>query len=134
MDPNATLAECRSIAARLMTRVVSEAERLADGYRLAELTEALDNWLVASGFLPDAWNHCCPDCGQTVTGPHSHVSERPHQRPGYAAGPFSAREADSYLLSAETHGSRPGYVPAPPGGLDVGTVSYVRGASVGFRA
>lgn len=105
MDPNATLAECRSIAARLTMRVISESERLADGYRLAELMEALDNWLTASGFLPDAWDHCCPDCGQTVVGLHSHLSDRP--------GPY---------LTGEHH-QRPGYVAVSPGGTSNGTWS-----------
>lgn len=49
MDPNANLAEQRRLFSSLdkWTR--------ADLERLAELAEALDEWISAGGFLPDAW-------------------------------------------------------------------------------
>jgi hypothetical protein len=60
MDPNATLKELRTLAARILSDDVfdddvapSEAE--ARALRLAELVEALDQWLTRSGFLPAAW-------------------------------------------------------------------------------
>jgi hypothetical protein len=58
MDPNANLAEQRRIAERLiMNQIGREQERLHDAARLAELVEALDEWITNGGFLPDAWRH-----------------------------------------------------------------------------
>lgn len=52
MDPNANLAEQRQLLRKYRTR-----NRLTAGEaaRLAELTDALDEWLSNGGFLPDAW-------------------------------------------------------------------------------
>lgn len=49
MDPNATLAELRRIAQRNL-------ENEGDLGRMAELFEALDNWILNGGFLPNNWN------------------------------------------------------------------------------
>jgi hypothetical protein len=55
MNPNETLAEIRElllnggIGGRDLVRSYDSADRLA------ELIEALDNWISRSGFLPDAW-------------------------------------------------------------------------------
>ena len=66
MDPNANLAEQREIGARLLVALDNIADNgdeyqlisravLADMYRFSELVEALDEWIVGGGFLPDAW-------------------------------------------------------------------------------
>lgn len=56
MDPNENLRQQRALAARLIEaaengREVSEDDVL----ELSELVVALDNWLAAGGFPPDAW-------------------------------------------------------------------------------
>jgi hypothetical protein len=72
MDPNATLAKVRRLSARLRDRNAfvepgtSTTDMLLAGRRLAELIQSLDDWLTRAGFLPTAWDHKCPDCGQTV--------------------------------------------------------------------
>jgi hypothetical protein len=82
MDPNQTLHEIRELSGRLQNRTAfaepwtSTTDMLMAGRRLAELVDALDRWLISAGFLPDAWTRC-PDCGQSVVGPHSHLSDRP---------------------------------------------------------
>lgn len=50
MDPNANLAEIRKILAKS-----DEETSILEYERLAELMEALDNWLSQGGFLPEAW-------------------------------------------------------------------------------
>lgn len=56
MDPNANLQEQREIVARLLAGSFTSAAALqSDAYRLAELCEALDEWLTRGGFLPNAW-------------------------------------------------------------------------------
>ena len=52
MDPNANLAEQRRIAARM---IENDEDRPLLAYRLAELVEALDEWITNGGFLPSAW-------------------------------------------------------------------------------
>lgn len=54
MDPNANLEEQRRIVARL-TDGEGPDDPGADAYRLAELAQALDEWISGGGFLPDAW-------------------------------------------------------------------------------
>lgn len=52
MDPNANLAELR----RLTRRALYDNDLTpAEVTRLAELVEALDEWLAKGGSLPDAW-------------------------------------------------------------------------------
>lgn len=51
MDPNANLAEQR----RIIARINEGAPFVEDERRLAELAEALDEWLSNGGFLPEAW-------------------------------------------------------------------------------
>jgi len=55
MDPNANLAEQRRLLRKFRQR-----NRLTAGEatRLAELVDALDEWLVNGGFLPVAWQAC----------------------------------------------------------------------------
>ena len=53
MDPNAALAEIRSILA-------SSDLELPDYERLADLTAGLDEWITAGGFLPAAWEMARP--------------------------------------------------------------------------
>jgi hypothetical protein len=67
MDPNANLREQRKLVREMMAihdrADVSTGEYLpADrvrclelAYRLAELVEALDDWIKSGGFLPDSW-------------------------------------------------------------------------------
>jgi hypothetical protein len=55
MDPNAALAEIRTI--------ISQHNRdggLVVAARLAELVDGLDGWLSKGGFLPAAWTHGGP--------------------------------------------------------------------------
>ncbi len=51
MDPNANLAEQRRI--RNAIRIGQYTRNDVD--RLAELIEALDEWISRGGFLPEAW-------------------------------------------------------------------------------
>lgn len=61
MDPTANLNRQRRLAKEIFA--LSEAEptaanvaRLTDaGYELAELVEALDEWMTSGGFAPEAW-------------------------------------------------------------------------------
>jgi hypothetical protein len=56
MDPNANLAAQRKLAARILACVDrEEAPDPEDVRRLAELVEALDDWLKMGGALPDDW-------------------------------------------------------------------------------
>lgn len=50
MDPNATLAEIRTLVD------AQQAGAAIDGARLAELVLALDEWITGGGFLPIAWS------------------------------------------------------------------------------
>ena len=67
MDPNANLAEQRRISSRLIT--VTGADRLAALERLADLSDALDEWISGGGFLPDAW--------QPAPVPYCHIAVPP---------------------------------------------------------
>jgi len=55
MDPNANLAEQREILGRML-HPESEHMDLGDCLRLAELAQAMDEWLSRQGFLPDDWS------------------------------------------------------------------------------
>jgi hypothetical protein len=62
MDPNANLDEQRRIIARLQRgwtfhteHGVAVPDAMDDLTRLADLVEALDDWLSAGGVLPQAW-------------------------------------------------------------------------------
>lgn len=53
MDPNANLAEQR----RIIARIFAGDEQDGDTQRLADLANALDEWLTnARGFLPTDWS------------------------------------------------------------------------------
>lgn len=54
MDPNANLKEQRRIIARFFEEG-SEYIDTGDALRLAELAQALDEWISKGGFLPEAW-------------------------------------------------------------------------------
>lgn len=51
MDPNANLLEQREIVSRML----DSRGKKGDGERLAELVEALDEWISNGGFLPSRW-------------------------------------------------------------------------------
>lgn len=53
MDPNANLEEQRQIVATLLAGPCGDADNL--GMRLAELAQALDEWITKGGFLPADW-------------------------------------------------------------------------------
>lgn len=56
MDPDANLAEQREIVKRINgARDQGETPDEHDVFRLAELVEALDNWLLHAGALPTVW-------------------------------------------------------------------------------
>lgn len=57
MDPDACLAEIREIADRFTTGDPSKApeEALDHAVRLAELVQALDEWITRGGFPPSSW-------------------------------------------------------------------------------
>lgn len=56
MDPNATLMELRALAQAHMDEGPEETGLdVADAVRMAELVQALDEWITRGGFLPDAW-------------------------------------------------------------------------------
>lgn len=56
MDPNENLKEQRRISRLLLGRTYLTQSEI-DGYaqELAELVEALDEWMSKGGFPPDAW-------------------------------------------------------------------------------
>jgi hypothetical protein len=54
MDPDQTLAQIRRIIAD-MARPRSALDELVDARLLAELVEALDDWITKGGFLPQPW-------------------------------------------------------------------------------
>lgn len=66
MDPNANLREQREIVARVLARTLPDGadyiqrarhnrQQADDTERLAQLVEALDEWLTKGGFLPADW-------------------------------------------------------------------------------
>jgi hypothetical protein len=56
MDPNANLKEQKEIVRWLLDTNEENADELSKkAERLANLVEALDEWLSKGGFLPDAW-------------------------------------------------------------------------------
>lgn len=55
MDPDANLAEQRALAATIISDDGPAERRVQDGERLAELVEALDEWITSGGFLPTEW-------------------------------------------------------------------------------
>lgn len=55
MDPNANLKEQRRIVKRLQDDTLNADDRLHYAERLADLVEALDNWLSNGGFPPTDW-------------------------------------------------------------------------------
>lgn len=52
MDVNETLCELREISGRILYGVV---EHPGDAYRLSELFDALDDWIIDGGFIPVDW-------------------------------------------------------------------------------
>lgn len=60
MDPNANLDEQRAIVRALLDADELDSEALNDALRLAELMQALDDWIAGGGFLPRAWQTSLP--------------------------------------------------------------------------
>lgn len=56
MDPDANLVEQRELAAKLVEADETSPGFAEDARRLAELVEALDEWISRGGFLPARWN------------------------------------------------------------------------------
>ncbi len=67
MDPNANLAEQRALVERLnhawdcsdldgLLPTYEANQALDAAFRLSELVQALDEWIVSGGFLPTAWS------------------------------------------------------------------------------
>lgn len=52
MDPDETLSRMRALAEGLAE---GEPLSISEGYELADLIGALDQWLRRGGFLPEAW-------------------------------------------------------------------------------
>ena len=64
MDPNANLKEQRGLVVTILKTIdrLEEHDDLSeDAERLAELVQALDEWLSGGGFLPKDWNRLCKD-------------------------------------------------------------------------
>lgn len=58
MDPDENLKEQRQLAARLLWQQENDQPIDEDDVlRLSELVIALDNWIMAGGFLPKEWRH-----------------------------------------------------------------------------
>jgi hypothetical protein len=55
MDPTANLAEIRQLVAKGLKSSFKPPLSVEDQYRLLELIEALDWWLMRGGFLPQSW-------------------------------------------------------------------------------
>ena len=56
MDPDANWSEQLRIAYRILTDWDRERDPSPqDAYRLAELAEALDDWIASGGHLPKLW-------------------------------------------------------------------------------
>jgi hypothetical protein len=56
MDPNATLQQIRQLTAGLLNpKAKLKNGWAADARELAELVDALDQWLSSGGFLPSSW-------------------------------------------------------------------------------
>lgn len=68
MDPDANLAEQRRIIARVFGSRYDEVNDAADLDRLAELSQALDEWLSSGGSLPQAWRRDPPILGTDLKG------------------------------------------------------------------
>lgn len=57
MDPNANLAEQLRLAAQIIEADTDDRLRAELADRLAELVQALNEWISRRGALPDAWRH-----------------------------------------------------------------------------
>ena len=56
MDPNANLREQRERARQIIAMLdADDPIDPNDAGRLADLVEALDDWITSGGFLPDRW-------------------------------------------------------------------------------
>lgn len=70
MDPDANLREQRELARAIIERFDRVDEhtgrysdldmegQISDAERLAELIQALDEWITKGGFLPKDWRYC----------------------------------------------------------------------------
>jgi DNA-binding transcriptional regulator LsrR (DeoR family) len=66
MDPEANLQEQRQIVANILHH--PERRTRGDVQRLAELVEALDQWIVGGAFLPVSWGRTMPRTPTPYTG------------------------------------------------------------------
>lgn len=59
MDPTETVKRMKELAARILnhTSMTKGNGLQCDAEELAELTEALDEWLVKYGSIPEQWAH-----------------------------------------------------------------------------
>ena len=65
MDPNANLRELRELTAQFLKDWDEErTPDTLDVYRMAELVEALDEWITRGGFLPSDWRKEDSPCGK----------------------------------------------------------------------
>ena len=56
MDPNATLSRLRELSAEI-TKAFHAGDNATDmGAEMADLFDALDQWITRGGFLPTDWN------------------------------------------------------------------------------
>ncbi len=55
MDPDACLAEIRSLTAKILADGGNHRVDSFRAQRLAELVDALDAWIVGGGFMPKRW-------------------------------------------------------------------------------
>ena len=90
MDPNANLREQRELAREILELVdrieygrdARRIELSARAARLAELVEALDQWIAGGGFLPDSWEIAHkraappPQCAERTGGGHQWTADR----------------------------------------------------------
>lgn len=58
MDPNANLEEQRSLVQWLIAH--PDEDTSTEAARLADLVQALDEWLTGGGFLPNPWRRDGP--------------------------------------------------------------------------
>jgi len=86
MDPNANLREQRELVEQINTLLnaahgkrltgTQEQDIILHSARLAELVEALDQWIAGGGFLPDSWEIAHkraappPQCAERTGGGH----------------------------------------------------------------
>jgi hypothetical protein len=111
MDPNATLAEMLELAEQIESEHGEWLTQISAAIRLAELGQALDQWLTRGGALPNRWEDAKP------TAPPKSASEaRARFIAEYAQSrgwPKDSRELSQAQLYEAT--TQPGYSSAGEG-------------------